>query len=479
STTLSTNERLSKEITFNADEQVSVRPLVFDQIMPAAISYIFDKDEAHSVLVDRHQRSVNINSLVKTELLDNDTVRITNYAAKELRDINIESKLNGINKWLTLGQIDRLPAYAQITMPLSAFGENGRFNSVNRDGVFDLNNLLDHSVNLPGQFEHKFSSNSDPFAQKLARLKPTWNIRFSERNGGDWRAMNALYAKEWLIMATNLAYMVSADEFKQTWFDFKNVTGHQMYGEGGNNYVTNGIFSAADYDYYYQSLMKRAYLNLGITSMGGGRGSGAITGVDTFNFVSHYYGGWGVIAHEFGHGFDGGSYSHGSAFANGGFGWHPYMTGIALYHVRKGDLPYMDDNLNGFHKPENDIYRYNSVSQGGRKYRSDSDMNHVDHYFMQYSTMPQGWTANGSGFTAEQLNTLNNQEKLLMGRVTKEGKPRNFCRFTFADGQLHYGYVEQQEEGARCDAGDMIRYRQPDGKFVPLVSALNQFEWLS
>ncbi|WP_279476664.1 hypothetical protein [Aeromonas veronii] len=38
---------------------------------------------------------------------------------------------------------------------------------------------------------------------------------------------------------------------------------------------------------------------------------------------------------------------------------------MANYHIRKGDLPYLDDDLNGFHKPENDIYRYNSVSQGG------------------------------------------------------------------------------------------------------------------
>ena len=127
--------------------------------MPAAVSYILRNDEPYEVLIDRAQRSVNINSLVKTELLDNDTVRITNYAARELHDINIESRLNGINKWLILGQLDRLPAYAQITLPLSAFGEQGRFNSASRDGVFDLNNLLDNSINLPAQFEHRFSSN--------------------------------------------------------------------------------------------------------------------------------------------------------------------------------------------------------------------------------------------------------------------------------------------------------------------------------
>ncbi|MCF5880860.1 hypothetical protein K3H40_17560 [Aeromonas veronii] len=473
------NQLLSKEISFTADEQLPARPLIFDQLMPTAVSYILRNDEPYEVLIDRAQRSVNINSLVKTELLDNDTVRITNYAARELYDINIESRLNGINKWLILGQLDRLPAYAQIILPLSAFGEQGRFNSASRDGVFDLNNLLDNSINLPAQFEHRFSSNSDPFAQKLARLKPSWNVRFATNTSGSWRPINALYAREWLIIATNLAYMVSTEEFKHVWYNFKAVNGYEMFGNGGNSYVPNGIFTAADYDYYYHSLMKRPYLNLGITAMGGGLGSGGITGVDTFNFVSHYYGGWGIIAHEFGHGFDGKSYSHESAFARGSHGWHPLMTGMANYHIRKGDLPYLDDDLNGFHKPENDIYRYNSVSQGARKHRADSHMYYTDHYFMQFSTMPQGWVANGSDFSAGQLAALNNQERLLMGWIPKESEKGNLCRFTFQDGEQYYGYVEQRADGLLCDAGSLIRYRQPDGQFVPLVSAINQFDWLS
>lgn len=478
---LGINELLTKEIAFVAGSSLSVPQFKFDQLQPSSVGYIFDKDEPYEVLVNKSLRSVNINSLVKTELLDNERVRITNYAAQELRDINIESKLSGVNKWFILGQFDRLPAYAQIVLPLSAFGESGRFNSANRDGVFDLNALFDNRVALPAQFTHRFSSDSDPFAQKLSRLKPTWNVGFASTNPNDtkWRAMNALYAKEWLIIATNLAYMVSAEEFKHVWFNFKNIMGYDMFGNGGNSYVANGIFTAEDYAHYYQSLMKRASLNLGITSIGGGLGSAGITGIDTFNFVSHYYGSWGIIAHEFGHGFDGGNYGHQSAFANGGYGWHPLITQIANYHIRKGDLPYMDDNLNGFHKPENDGYRYSTVSQGARKYRADSHMYTIDHYFMQYSQMPMGWATNGSEFSAEQLSGLNNQERLLMSTLPKENEKRNLCRFTFTDGEQYYGYVEPVDGGYRCDAGEQIRYRQPDGQFVPLVSPTNQFDWLS
>ncbi|MGL4827043.1 MAG: hypothetical protein ACRC24_06145 [Vibrionaceae bacterium] len=473
------NRLLTSKIAYSADQQVTTEKFIFDELMPSAVNYILDNDEPYETLIDRNLRSVNINSLVKTEILANNTVLITNYAAKELRDINIEGKLHNINKWLVLGQFDRLPAYAQISLPLSAFGENGKFNSTRRDGVFDLNNLLNANVDWSNQMTHRFSSNSDPFAQKISRLKPSWNVRFATETTGSWRPINALYAKEWLIITTNLAYMVSQPEFKHIWFNFKDIMGYEMFGNGGNNYVPNGIFTAADYEHYYHSLMKRPYLNLGITAMGGGLGGGGITGVDTFNFVSHYYGAWGIIAHEFGHGFDGNHYGHDSAFARGSHGWHPLMTVVANYHIRKGDLPYPEDSVNGFYKPEHSQYHYSSINLGARKHRADSHMYHTDHYFMQFSSMPQGWLANGHDVTPEQLDALNNQERLLMSVIPKASEKRSLCRFTFEDGEQYYGYVEQQAGGLRCEAGDLIHYRQSNGQFVPLVSPINQFDWLS
>ncbi|MGL5799527.1 MAG: hypothetical protein ACRCYN_05585, partial [Plesiomonas sp.] len=144
------------------------------------------------------------------------------------------------------------------------------------------------------------------------------------------------------------------------------------------------------------------------------------------------------------------------------------------------DLPYMDDNLNGFYKPENAKYRYAQPGNGGRRYRDDSHMYVTDHYFMQFSQMPMGWVANGKEFSSEQLAGLNNQEKLLMGVLPKESEKRNLCRFTFADGEQYYGYVESVDGGGyRCEAGKFMRYRQPDGQFVDLVSEPNQFDWLS
>ncbi|MGL5046195.1 MAG: hypothetical protein ACRC6S_01070 [Shewanella sp.] len=42
------------------------------------------------------------------DLMDARLQSLRSLAAKELRDINIEAKLSGNNKWLILGQFDRL-----------------------------------------------------------------------------------------------------------------------------------------------------------------------------------------------------------------------------------------------------------------------------------------------------------------------------------------------------------------------------------
>lgn len=346
--------------------------------------------------------------------------------------------------------------------------------------MFDLAELFAADLEVKDLFEHRFSSESDAFAQQLSRLKPTWEIRFAGTADHKWRDMNGLYAREWLIMMTNFAYMVSTDEFKHVWFNFEDIMGYNMHSYAGQVHEPGGYFTTEDYNHYYHSMLKRPYVNVGITAMGGGLGSGGITGVDTWLFYSHYYGQWGIIAHEFGHGFDGKSYGHGTSFANGGNGWQPLMTMFANYLIRKGDLPYMDDNLNGFYKEENDAYQYADISHGKRKHRSDSHMYLLDEYFMTFSDLPQGWFQHEDRFAPE---SLNNQERMMLAKMPIHGDDPYLCRFDYTTEtgttQLH-GYVEQlDDQQYRCTGGDEISYPQPNGEKVAFASPVGEFEWLS
>ncbi|MGL5990829.1 MAG: hypothetical protein ACRCZT_04040 [Plesiomonas sp.] len=476
-------EQRSTQVSFVAGEQVDTTKLKLSQVMPSAIREILTLDEPHSILTDPKLRSVKVNSPVKTEFVDTKTVQITNYAPVELSDLTLELKLAGTDKWFTLAQLDSIPPYTQITLPLSAFGE-GKFNTTDATGVMDLSDLFASSMNFSNEFDYRFNSLSDAFAQKLASLLPTWTISFAAESHGKWRKMNALYAREWIVILTNLAYMVSEDEFKHVWFNFEKIFGYNMHGNAGEVHEPNGYFTSEDYQYYYTGLLNRPSVKGGVTLMGGGQADQWVTGVDTWLFYSHYYGDWGVIAHEFGHGFDGkNTYHHHTSFANGGNGWHPLMSALANYHIRKGDLPYMDDNITGFYKPEHAPYQYVATSNGQRKHRADSHMNNLDDYFMTFSTMPRGWSsklgADGQVNANPMALELNNQERLLVANYPMAQDKPNLCRFTFEDGEQYFGYIEQQGEQSRCNAGSNISYRQADGTKVKLVSKTNDFEWLS
>ncbi len=94
----------------------------------------------------------------------------------------------------------------------------------------------------------------------------------------------------------------------------------------------NGFFTPNDYDHYYDAMLNRDYLSLGVVQNVGGLGSPSITGISENNFYLHYYGYYGILAHEFGHGFDGKHlYNDGTAFSASWFGFQPMMTDLGMY----------------------------------------------------------------------------------------------------------------------------------------------------
>ncbi len=168
---------VNSDITFTADQSLEVTPVQFNQLMPSAIQQIYTNNDTLDILTNAELRSVRINKLINTKFTDNSTVEITNYNAKTVTNIDIEAKLNGIDKWFILGNIDTLPPFTRITLPLSAFGEVGRYNSSNNDGVFDLTTMMSRDDNFTDLLQTSFNSKTDKFVQKIKKIKPRWNIR--------------------------------------------------------------------------------------------------------------------------------------------------------------------------------------------------------------------------------------------------------------------------------------------------------------
>lgn len=475
---------VNSEITFTANEKLNITPIQFEQLMPSAIRQIYTNDETFEVITDPSLRSTRINELVTTTFIDNNTVEITNYNGKTVTNIDLEAKLNGINKWFILGNIDQLPPFTRITLPISAFGEVGRYNSSNADGVFDLSAMFHGEEPFYNLLKTSFNSKTDPFVQKIKKIKSRWRIQTAANKSGNWLQMTPLHAREYMIMMTNFAYMASSEEFKLFWFNFSEMygNGEEFFGNAGRVDAPGGYFKPQDYDHYYNAMLNRDYLRLGLVHNVSGLGNVSFTGIAEDFFYQHYYGYYGVLAHEFGHGFDGKHvYNDGTAFSSSAFGFQPMMTDLGMYLIRKGDMPYLDvdEDLNGFYKDENAPYRY-FAANSSRTHRSDNNSNKFDQWFMASSTMPQGWFAHSDNFNYEQLN---NHEKASIAKLTKQGQQLPICRFSKTiegSEKTLYGFVDKVTlTSYQCSLGNDISYRLSDGTHINPVSDIGDFDWLS
>ncbi len=356
------------------------QPLQLKNSQAISESRMLQDGESWETLTNVNQRHVFMNKILSTQL-DADGISLQSYSATPVTDLELHAKLKNSDQWVVLAKIDRLEAFSKTKFKLDINAET-RLNLVDGSGSIQLQGL-DKFKQIPADlFDFKIDSKTDQHVKKLNSIKAQWKIYFGTYNqdaDSKWRRINPLYAREWVIMMTNFAYMLSSPEFEKIWFNHKAVMGHDFFGNAGNVQAANGIFSEADYKRVYQEILNRGGISLGITSMGGGLGGGAVLGVDTWIYYGHYrLSGYGLMAHEFGHHWG----SHNSAWANGGYGFQPMMDNLNFYFQRQnGSLPYMDPSVNNFHNaPASQLYAgvNQNMVNGVAK---NAPINAVDRYF--------------------------------------------------------------------------------------------------
>ncbi|PTB33077.1 YncE family protein [Photobacterium phosphoreum] len=348
-------------------ENVVRTPLLFD-------------GESWESLTENHY--VRINRLLSGQQ-DKANLAITSYAAQETYDLNVEAQFKGSDAWLVLGSVERLPAFNQYMtdrkiMDNYAYPTTDGTQSVAFYGIEDVSYLPSDLLDI------RLTSTTDEFVKKITDLRMKWGLSFgkySEANG-KWAKITPVYAREWMIIMANFAYVMNSPEFEHLWFNYKQSIGggeHEFYGNAGPVYAPGGYFNSDDYQRIFKEFMDRGGIRLGITTIGGGLGGGDVLGIDTWNYYAHYYkSGIGVVGHEFGH-----------HWGRDGSGFSAQWTGLQLMSqdvhqmmIRSQELPYLDDNTNGFYKtPREDLY--NGVAHNMRVQRPASELNIVERYFAE------------------------------------------------------------------------------------------------
>lgn len=357
------------------------------QLSPSAIltesqarerSRVLQDGESWETLTNSSQRHIYMNQILSATLNGNH-LHVQSYSAMPVRDLQIRAKIKNSKDWVILAKLDQLTPFSKANFDLK-LNDQSRFPLLDGTGSIQLAGLSQTTQNPSNIFDLKISSETDDHVKKLNQIKAKWKIYFGTYDEPNkWCRITPVYAREWVMMMTNLAYMLSTPEFETLWFNHKTVMGHDFFGNAGQVEGPNGFFQPEDYVRIYREILNRNEINLGITNMGGGLGGGAVLGVDTWLFYGHYrLSGYRIIAHEFGHHWGG----HNSAWAMSNYGFEAMVDWLNFYFQRRpGSIPYMDPNVNAFHlTPDSALCQ--GVNQNMVKgVASTAPWNKVDEYF--------------------------------------------------------------------------------------------------
>lgn len=342
---------------------------------PADSRGLLRNEDTWEILTDPAQRGVYVNRLLSGSV-EKTRLKLSSYSALEVKDLKIQARLKGSDQWFGLGTLDRFPAFSQLYLS-NALKDGQGFPQAEGSGSFKLEGLDAVTRFPPDIFDIRIVSSTDSHLRKLNSIKPRWFLYFGKYDEpGKWARINPFYAREWIILMSNFAYMLSTREFEHLWFNHKKVMGHDFFGNAGQVQGPGGFFTASDYRYYYDAIMNRGSIRLGITTMGGGLGGGDVLGLDTWNYYVHYFRNNGALGHEFGHHFG----SHDSAWANESWGMQRFTIQLLDMFLRKGELPYTDPNTNAFHLTPRE-FLYNGIDQNLRRVRPVSEINALEAYF--------------------------------------------------------------------------------------------------
>lgn len=361
----------------NKSNQLSP-PVILTESQARERSRVLQDGESWETLTNSSQRHVYMDQILSATLNGN-RLQLQSYSAVPVRDLQIRAKIKNSEDWVILAKLDQLMPFSKANFDLK-LTDQSRFPLLDGTGSIQLAGLSQTTQNPSNIFDLKISSETDQHVKKLNQIKAKWKIYFGTYNEPNkWCRITPVYAREWVMMMTNLAYMLSTPEFETLWFNHKSVMGHDFFGNDGQVEGPNGFFQPEDYVRIYGEILNRNEINLGVTNMGGGLGGGAVLGVDTWLFYGHYrLSGYRIIAHEFGHHWGG----HNSAWAMAGHGFEAMVDWLNFYFQRRpGSIPYMDPNVNAFHLTPGSALCQGVNQDMVKGVASTAPWNKVDEYF--------------------------------------------------------------------------------------------------
>lgn len=366
------------EVPFNP--VLSVDSLTFDLLPDSQKKRMLYVDENRSesfdTITDWNLRSFSTQEWLQVRIKDKQSIYIRNWTCNTLYNVSLYAILQdiGANEKFLVAHYDSIPCLGELVYTPRFIREEAMYKT--EDGKY-LHFILPSLENETLSF---VLESDDPFYQKLHKgITVKWNIGFGTYSTGNWSPIKAVYAREWVMMITNLAYMVSTSEMRYIIGHYKEIMGGDLKDNGKNT------FTQETYENLYKLMTADRTFHLGLTMIGGGLGGGTTYGVDHWMFYTHYYGNvnakgspWEMLTHEFAHCL---GYSHDSTLTYGDeYGFATRCVPYLYNHLRKdGRIPYSDPSVFDFANAKYQKYWINGIVRDWMEYNESTSR--LDTYF--------------------------------------------------------------------------------------------------
>lgn len=173
-------------------------------------SAILRDGESWETITDRELRSFTVNRPVRVRAVEGTSVEVTSFLPEEIAGVSVWAESDLYPEPLRVLKLQRLKPLVQNVYLLPMIHSDGYLEGRSGKKYFIGKRALFHDNEL------RFSVTSDdPLYRQVTSLDVDWLIYFGNYDEpGKWPRINALYAREWIILMTNFAAVASSEELE-------------------------------------------------------------------------------------------------------------------------------------------------------------------------------------------------------------------------------------------------------------------------
>ena len=215
------------EVPFKGDFRTDT--VDFTRLASQQARKIFRLDEPSSSIVDTKKYTFKINELIQVRATEHgDSIRITSYSAKDITQVSLEMYLPDVGLYLPVAYFPVIPGFSQFEFKPDFLGKRVVYKKPDGQLVSFECSYLDFA-----KFSPRLLSD-DSHWKMLQQIDAQWTLYFSNydwkdaNSAGNWREMSPIYAREWVVLMTNYAYMLTTPEYYHVMSRFNQVFGGDL-----------------------------------------------------------------------------------------------------------------------------------------------------------------------------------------------------------------------------------------------------------